>query len=158
VIQLRDARQNELPGLSELCLRSKAVWGYDDAFMIACRTELTLRPDELQSTHIQVAERDCTVVGLAQVKVAGTDADLLKLFVEPALLGSGVGRLLFEWATATARGLGAVRMIIEADPGAAPFYEHMGARHAGFAASQSIAGRMLPRMQMELEKGAELPR
>jgi GNAT superfamily N-acetyltransferase len=152
VIQLRDARQNELPILSELCLRSKAVWGYDDAFMTACRTELTLRPDELQSTHLQVAERDSTVVGLAQVKVAGTDADLLKLFVEPARLGSGVGRLLFEWATATARGLGAVRMMIEADPGAAAFYEHLGARHAGFAASQSIPGRMLPRMQMELEK------
>jgi GNAT superfamily N-acetyltransferase len=152
VIQLRDARQNELPGLSELCLRSKAVWGYDDAFMTACRTELTLRPDELQSTHLQVAERDCSVVGLAQVKVTGADADLLKLFVEPALLRSGVGRLLFAWAMARARGLGAVRMNIEADPDAALFYERMGARYAGFAPSQSIAGRTLPRMQMELEK------
>ena len=152
MIQLRDARQNELPALSELCLRSKAVWGYDDAFMIACRTELTLRPDELQSTCLQVAVRDSTVAGLAQVKVTGTDAELLKLFVEPALLGSGVGRLLFEWATATARGFGAVRIIIEADPGAAAFYERLGARHAGFAPSQSIPGRMLPRMQMELER------
>jgi GNAT superfamily N-acetyltransferase len=119
---------------------------------------LTLRPGELHSTHIQVAERDCSVVGLAQVKVTGTGADLLKLFVEPALLGSGVGRLLFEWATATARDLGAVRMTIEADPGAAAFYERMGARYVGLAPSQSIPGRMLPRMQMELEKAAELPR
>jgi GNAT superfamily N-acetyltransferase len=152
VIKLRDARPNELPSLSELCLRSKAVWGYDDAFMTACRTELTLRPGELQSTHLQVAERETAVAGLAQVKVTGVDADLLKLFVEPALLRSGVGRLLFEWAIATARALGAIRMIIEADPGATPFYERMGARHAGFARSQSIAGRMLPRMQMDLEK------
>jgi GNAT superfamily N-acetyltransferase len=150
VIQLRDAQKSELPSLSELCLRSKAIWGYDDAFMTACRTELTLRPDELQSTHLQVAERDATVVGLAQVKVTDTDADLLKLFVEPALLRSGVGRLLFEWATTRARGLGAVRIMIEADPGAAPFYERMGARHAGFAPSQSIPGRMLPCMQMDL--------
>jgi GNAT superfamily N-acetyltransferase len=120
--------------------------------MTACRTELTLRPDELQSTHLQVAERETAVVGLAQVKVAGADADLLKLFVEPALLKSGVGRLLFEWAIVTARALGANRMIIEADPGASPFYERMGARHAGFARSQSIAGRMLPRMQMDLGK------
>jgi len=102
--------------------------------MTACRTELTLRPDELLSTHLQVAERDTTVVGLVQVKVTGTDADLLKLFVEPAQIRSGVGRLLFGWAAARARGLGAVRMIIEADPGAAPF-ERMGARYAGFAAS-----------------------
>jgi GNAT superfamily N-acetyltransferase len=157
MIQLRDIRQDELPNLVGLCLRSKAVWGYDDAFMTACRTELTLRPHELLSTHLQVAERDTTVVGLAQIKVTGTDADLLKLFVEPAQLRSGVGRLLFEWAAARARGLGAVRMIIEADPGAAPFYERMGARYAGFAPSKSIPGRMLPRMQMELEKQAGLP-
>jgi GNAT superfamily N-acetyltransferase len=118
--------------------------------MTACRTELTLRPDELRSTSLQLAVRDSTVVGLTQVKVTDTDADLLKLFVEPALLRSGVGRLLFDWATTRARGLGAVRMMIEADPGAAPFYERMGARHAGFAPSQSILGRMLPCMQMDL--------
>ena len=150
MIQLRDARQSELLTLSELCLRSKAVWGYDDAFMTACRAELTLHPEELRSTSLQLAVRDSTVIGLTQVKVTDTDADLLKLFVEPALLRSGVGRLLFEWATARARGLGAVRMMIEADPGAVPFYERMGARHAGFAPSQSILGRMLPCMQMDL--------
>jgi hypothetical protein len=49
------------------------------------------------------------------------------------------------------KSLRAVRMIIEADPGAAPFYERMGAHYAGFAPSKSIPGRMLPRMQMELE-------
>ena len=154
MIQLRDARQDELPSLTALCLRSKAVWGYDDAFMMACRTELTLLPDELKCTHVQVAERGTIVVGLAQVKVANTDADLLKLFVEPALLRSGVGCLLFEWATAKAQSVGAVRMVIEADPGAAPFYERMGARHAGFAPSQSIQARILPRMLMELDKPA----
>jgi GNAT superfamily N-acetyltransferase len=158
VIQLRDARKSELPSLGELCLRSKAIWGYDDAFMAACRTELTLRPDELQSTYLRVAVRDSTVVGLAQVKIADSDADLLKLFVEPALLRSGVGRLLFEWATARARGLGAVRMIIEADPCAALFYERMGAHYAGLAPSQSTPGRMLPRMQMDLAKKPGRPR
>jgi len=154
MIQLRDIRPDELPGLSALCLRSKAVWGYDDAFMAACRPELTLGPDELTSTHIQVAERDAMVMGLAQVKVTGIDADLLKLFVEPALLRSGAGALLFEWSVAKARSLGAVRMVIEADPRAASFYERMGARHAGVAASQSIPGRVLPRLLMELNKPA----
>ena len=150
MIQLREACKSELPSVSELCFRSKSVWGYDDAFMTACRAELTLHPEELRSTSLQLAVRDSTVIGLTQVKVTDTDADLLKLFVEPALLRSGVGRLLFEWATARARGLGAVRMMIEADPGAVPFYERMGARHAGFAPSQSILGRMLPCMQMDL--------
>jgi GNAT superfamily N-acetyltransferase len=158
LIQLRDALLTELSSVSELCLRSKAVWGYDDAFMAACRGELTLHPDELRTTHLQVAERDAIVIGLVQLKVIDANADLMKLFVEPARLGSGVGRRLFEWATARARDLGAVRMMIAADPGAAPFYERMGARHAGIAPSQSIPGRMLPRLQMELEKETDLSR
>lgn len=158
MIQLRDALQNEFSYLDELCLRSKAVWGYDDAFMTACRNELTLHSDELRTTHLQVAVRDAVVVGLAHLKVTDGDAELMKLFVEPALLGSGIGRLLFEWAKAKAQALGAFRMTIEADPGAAPFYEHMGARHAGLAPSQSIPGRMLPRLQIELERKTGLPR
>jgi GNAT superfamily N-acetyltransferase len=154
MIQLRDALPNELSGLNELCLRSKAVWGYDDAFMAACRDELTLHPDELRNSHLQVAERDGAIVGVAQVKIADDrNADLMKLFVEPGSLGTGVGRLLFEWATAKARGLGAVRMIIEADPGATPFYERMGAHRAGFAPSQSIARRVLPRLLVEFSTG-----
>ena len=152
MIRLRNARQDELSGLSGLCLRSKAHWGYDEAFLAACRAELTIHPGELQTTSLQIAERDAAVVGLAQVKVTGADADLLKLFIEPGLIGTGVGRLLFEWATAKARQLGAIRMMIEADPGAAPFYERMGAYHAGFTPSQSIPGRLLPRMLMELDR------
>jgi GNAT superfamily N-acetyltransferase len=158
VILLRDIKPDELSDLSGLCLRSKAVWGYDDAFMRACRHELTLRPDELHISYLRVAERDAVAVGLAQIKVVGRDADLMKLFVEPNLLGAGIGRLLFEWATARARGLGAVRMTIEADPGAVPFYERMGARQAGFVPSQSIAGRMLPYLQLELENETGLSR
>jgi GNAT superfamily N-acetyltransferase len=158
VIRLRDIRPDELSSLSELCLRSKAVWGYDDAFMRACRNELTLRPDELHTSYFQVAERDAVAAGLAQIKVTGRDADLMKLFVEPDLLGAGIGRLLFEWATARARHLNAVAMTIEADPGAVPFYERMGARQTGFVPSQSIAGRMLPCLRLELENETGLPR
>jgi hypothetical protein len=54
---VRQARLEELPGLSELCLRSKAVWGYDQAFLEACRSELTLLPEELRTTLVAVAEK-----------------------------------------------------------------------------------------------------
>jgi GNAT superfamily N-acetyltransferase len=153
MIRLRAARLDELSNLSCLCLRSKAHWGYDASFLAACRDELTVHPDDLQTTSLQVAERDVAAVGLAQIKVTDAEADLLKLFVEPASIGTGTGRLLFEWATAQARELGAVRMVIDADPGAVPFYQRMGAHHVGLVPSQSIPGRMLPRMLMELDRG-----
>jgi GNAT superfamily N-acetyltransferase len=150
MIRLRDARQDELQSLTELCLRSKAVWGYDAAFMAACRLELTLRLDDLRSTQLQVAESDTATVGVAQVKVVGADADLLKLFVQPDQIKSGIGRVLFGWAVDQARSAGALRIIIEADPGAVLFYQRMGAHRAGSSPSGSIAGRMLPRLILDL--------
>ena len=140
----------ELPALSELCMRSKAVWGYDADFMAACLKELTFVPGDLVSSRIAVAARGESVLGVAQVRMVGRDADLQKLFVEPSALRGGVGKALFDWAIDAAREMGASRMIIEADPGAAPFYRSLGARDVGFAPSGSIAGRMLPKLTLDL--------
>jgi GNAT superfamily N-acetyltransferase len=140
----------ELPALSELCMRSKAVWGYDADFMAACLKELTFVPGDLVSSRIAVAARGESVLGVAQVRMVGRDADLQKLFVEPSALRGGVGKALFDWAIDTAREMGASRMIIEADPDAAPFYRRLGARDIGHALSGSIAGRMLPKLVLDL--------
>ena len=90
------------------------------------------------------------IVGVAQIKVVGSEADLLKLFVEPTTLRGGIGRTLFAWATDQATSSGASRLVIEADPGAVPFYRRMGAEDCGLAPSGSIAGRMLPKLVKEL--------
>lgn len=148
MINLRAARVDELASLSELCLRSKAVWGYDRAFMEACRAELTLSADNLAG--LTVAERDGKIVGVAEISLGGATAHLEKLFVEPTLLRGGVGRVLFEWAKTTAAASGAARMVIEADPDAVPFYRRLGARDDGFAPSGSVPGRLLPRLVLDL--------
>ena len=147
---LRPPLVEELPTLSALCLRSKAVWGYDKDFIEACRRELTIEPSEMLSSTIAVAEEDGRIVGVAQMKVAGDEADLLKLFVEPAMLRAGVGTKLFHWAISEAARMGAARMLIEADPDAAPFYRRMGAKDCGLAPSGSMPGRMLPRLVIEV--------
>src|SRR3546814_11592237 len=41
---LRLAKSSECGSLSALALRSKAYWGYDSAFLQACRDELTVSP------------------------------------------------------------------------------------------------------------------
>ncbi|MEE8490728.1 MAG: hypothetical protein V3S60_03740 [Acidimicrobiia bacterium] len=37
MISIRPARRDELDLLSDLALRSKGFWGYDDDFLEACR-------------------------------------------------------------------------------------------------------------------------
>lgn len=147
---IRSPSVDELPRLSDLCLRSKAVWGYDGAFIEACRSELSFAPSDLESTHVAVAEEDGKILGVAQVRVSVANADLLKLFVEPEILRRGTGRALFAWATDISRRMGAHQLTIEADPGAVPFYRRMGARDAGTAPSGSIPGRLLPRLTFDI--------
>ena len=149
-MHLRPARADEAALLTELCLHSKAVWGYDAAFMRACRAELTLTAADFATSSLQVAVEGCEVIGVAQVTVDGENADLAKLFIAPSGLRTGVGRKLFDWAAAEARARGAGWMWIEADPDAAPFYRRMGAVDDGVVASGSIPGRVLPRLKLKL--------
>src|SRR6476660_3606242 len=83
-LTIRAPTIDELSDLSDLCFRSKAVWGYDEEFMDACRGELSFEPRDLELTPIAVAEHDGKPIGVAQVKVVDDEADLLKLFVEPS--------------------------------------------------------------------------
>ncbi len=148
--KIRTPEIHELPTLSALCLRSKAVWGYDDAFLSSCRDELSFNPQDLALTYIAVAQEPGALLGVVQVKVEQSQADLLKLFVEPDAMCRGIGKALFVWAIDTAKNAGAIRIAIEADPGAAAFYRHMGAHNDGTAPSGSIPGRMLPKLALDL--------
>lgn len=143
---LRPLRPEELPLAHTLCLRSKAHWGYDAAFMAACREELRLTPEDLATDAVIAAADASGLAGLAQVSAEGANSHLEKLFVAPERMGLGLGRILYDWALGAAGRLGASRLIIEADPDAAAFYQRMGAELAGTAPSGSIEGRMLPRL------------
>ena len=150
LLTIRAPTLNELSSLSDLCFRSKAVWGYDEKFMEACRGELSFEPRDLELTPIAVAEHNGKPIGVAQLKVVDDEADLLKLFVEPDALRNGTGKALLAWATDVATKLGATRLTIEADPEVAAFYRRMGASDVGQAPSGSVPGRMLPKLAMNL--------
>lgn len=143
---LRLARTDEADVLTALCLRSKAHWGYDAAFMRACAVELTVRP----GPWLRVAEVDGRAAGVVEISVAGDVAELEKLFVDPPWIGRGVGGALFGWAVTAAHDAGARMMRIEADPDAVPFYLSRGAEVVGDAPSGSIPGRRLPVLQLAL--------
>lgn len=147
-IRIRPGRPEEAEALTELALRSKAHWGYDAAFLDACRAELTLTPEDVVVDRVVVAEVDDVVVGL--VALAGTppQGDLSFLFVDPSSMGGGVGRALFAAAVRTARAEGFSGFTVEADPDAEAFYLQMGARRDGSVPSGSIPGRMLPRLRV----------
>ncbi|MFF7455032.1 GNAT family N-acetyltransferase [Kitasatospora sp. NPDC008115] len=152
---IRPARPSEAAALSALALRSKAHWGYDAAFIEACRAELTLDPGRIESDRTAVAEDDDgRVLGFITLTGAPPQGALGMLFVEPAAIGSGIGRRLVEHLRAEATALGFDRITVEADPNAEPFYRAMGAVRTGTAPSGSIPGRELPFLTMDLASPA----
>lgn len=150
-IMLRPATNGELDALHDLCMRSKAYWGYDDAFMKACAEELRITKSDLEDHHVMVAEKASTLLGVAQLEVAKENAELDKLFICPDAIGKGVGKQLSNWVKETSRTAGAKRITIHADPYAEDFYSYMGAKTTRTVPSGSIEGRVLPFMEYLIE-------
>ena len=117
--------------LSELCVRSKAAWGYDNALMALARVALEVSPEQIEVGDVWVAAAtDGEVAGMVALGPSEQPEtlDLDKLFVEPRWICSGVGRALMAHAIDEARRRGAKRLTILSDPYAAGFYERNGAR------------------------------
>lgn len=153
---VRPARAGEAASLTALCLRSKAHWGYDAEFMRLCVPSLTVTEQSIVEGRVLVAtDGSGQMVGTVSVGRDGDDAELALMFVDPAAIGGGMGRTLFEAAVALARKLGYRRMTILADVNAAPFYERMGARFLRNEPSDAIPGRVLPFYEYDLTAKVE---
>jgi N-acetylglutamate synthase-like GNAT family acetyltransferase len=152
-LRVRLARVEEAPALSELCVRSKAAWGYDEAFMVLARVALEVRPEQIAAGDVWVATAaDGGVAGIVALG-PGEEPDTLdldKLFVEPQRIRTGVGCVLLARAIIEARRRGADRLTILSDPYAAGFYERNGARWIDEAPSDAIPGRSLPLYEIRL--------
>ncbi|MFD5431459.1 GNAT family N-acetyltransferase [Kitasatospora sp. NPDC127067] len=149
-MEIRPARPDEAALLTGIALRSKAYWGYDEAFMAACRAELTVDAGVIERSATVVAEHGGQVLGFVSLSGGPPTGSLDQLFVEPESIGRGVGRALFEQARGLAVELGLRRLTIDSDPNAEPFYLAMGATRIGSVPSGSIPGRELPLLVLDL--------
>lgn len=147
---IRRARADEAGVLTELAMRAKASWGYSEAFMAACRAELTFTPQKMAAWDIWIGDAAGVAVGMVALHMAGGEAELEDFFVEPDMQRQGLGARLMNEALAHARSLGATRLGLDADPNAETIYERLGFRTVGRSPSGSILGRTLPRMELVL--------
>lgn len=147
---IRPARAEEAPALSALALRAKAHWGYDAAFLAACRDDLTVTPANIAAHTIRVATLAGQPCGFYGLRGTGETAELTDLWIEPGAIGQGHGRTLWAHAVATARARGCLELLVQSDPHAEGFYLAMGAARIGSRASTVIPGRELPLLRLAL--------
>ena len=114
---------------------------------------LVLDPVDIERDEVHILESGGRSIGWHRVRFDGARAELEDLWVEPAFIGHGHGRALFEHAVGIARDGGAERLEWDAEPFATGFYEAMGGREIGRTPSAVIPGRTLPRMSLELGIG-----
>jgi GNAT superfamily N-acetyltransferase len=147
---IRAPRAEEAQALTELAMRAKASWGYDAAFMEACRAELTITPQTLSDWRFWVAEADGRLAGMIALSDAADHAELEDFFIAPEAQGQGIGRALMNELQAECRARGHARIEVDADPNAEATYARLGFHLIGRSPSGSIPGRWLPRMARAL--------
>jgi GNAT superfamily N-acetyltransferase len=145
---VRPARPDEAPAINALALQSKGHWGYDPAFLRACRDDLTIDPAWCDGVRLVVAEAGDGLLGYARVAGRPPVGELAGLFVDPTAIGHGVGGLLLRHALGIAAGLGIRTLEIDSDPHAEPFYRHAGAVRVGESVSTVDPSRRLPRLEL----------
>ena len=148
---LRRALSREAGLLSEIALQAKRHWGYPENWIEHWKADLTITPEFITANEVYVAAEGDDILGFCALVLHDGKAELEHLWVKPEHMGTGVGRRLFVHARERATALNASAMGISADPNAAGFYEHLGARHVGRIESK-IEGqtRVLPRLSLDL--------
>lgn len=153
LVRIRAASAVDCEAVTELCMRSKRSWGYDEEFMNQSRAALTLTPERVEDWTVRLAESPGgELVGVAASSIgdAPGEAELELMFVEPAWMGMGVGCALVKDLADRLVKVGVETLWILSDPGAEPFYLRLGAVRVGLRPSDAIPGRRLPWLRLDL--------
>ena len=146
---IQKAGYEDCERLTFLAQRSKAHWGYSQAFMEACQQDLTVTPDDIDQAIVRIAWDNESCIGFYCLNLQGPLLEAL--FVDPFFIGKGVGKVLWKHLIGQAMAHNIAYFDIESDPEAEGFYQLMGAKRIGQVASSVFEDRQLPLLRMIVE-------
>jgi GNAT superfamily N-acetyltransferase len=146
-IAIRRATPADSHILTEIAHAAKRHWGYPERWIIQWKEVLSITPEFVSTNEVYVATQGDKEMGFYALLLSNRRAVLEHMWVDPASIGGGIGRALFDHAVRTAASLNACEIEIESDPNAEGFYLRMGARRVGEVVSV-LEGqtRVLPRL------------
>jgi ribosomal protein S18 acetylase RimI-like enzyme len=151
--RLRPAEAADAPALTAIAQAAKRHWGYPEPWLEAWIQALTITPEFIAAHTVIVAGQNGAPVGFAGLCDAGTHWELEHLWVLPACHGQGLGRRLLDAVLDQVRIRRPGVLRIEADPFAASFYEHCGARQVGTVSAPVLdTPRELPLLEIVAER------
>ena len=149
-MNIRKAAIHEADLVSDLCFRSKAYWGYSEEFMEACREDLTISANDIETSLVYVIEEDSGIKGFMGLERSEDRILLGYFFIDPDAIGKGYGKALWEHMIQVVKSLNERAVLIHSDPYAEEFYLARGAVRIGEIESTIIPGRKLPLLHFEI--------
>ena len=137
--------------LTEITLKSKAIWGYTDEQLKSWTEELTVSEKMIEKLIVYKFVSETKIVGfyiLNQPKEKIIELEFL--FVLPDYIGKGIGNQLIQHAFKKATSLNSLTIFLVADPNAVSFYQSKGFEIIDRKES-SVPNRILPVLHKTLE-------
>jgi GNAT superfamily N-acetyltransferase len=143
---IRPATDHERRALEALQRRASLHSGRWAEQLRAHPDAIELPPEQIERGLVRVAEQEGAIVGFATLlpPLDGV-CELDAIFVEPVLMGTGIGRSLIDDVMAIARRAGAIAVEVVANPDAWAFYERVGFSGDDEVATRFGAGRRMRR-------------
>jgi GNAT superfamily N-acetyltransferase len=145
-VSIRSAAAAERRALEELQFRASVHSTRYADVLRAHPDAIEIPPWQFEHGLVRVAGDGAGVVGFAVLLPPLEGAcELDAIFVEPDRMRTGIGRQLIDDAVARARGWGATRIEVVANPDAVDFYERV-----GFIGDEIVATRFGPGRRMRV--------
>ena len=151
MISIRRVDPQEADVLTQIAISAKRHWGYPERWLEIWTPQLTFTSEYFEEQESWVAVDGDQQIGFYTLQDKNENAWMENLWVLPAYIGKGIGKLLFTHALELARQRRYKTLQLEADPNAEGFYEKMGMHKIGEQQSE-VDGqpRILPIMEMTL--------
>ena len=148
--EIRRATPDQAEALTNLAHLAKRHWQYPAQWIEFWKTDLTLTPEFVRDHEVFIALRAGEIAGCCALVTSAGLAEIEHMWIDPAHMGCGIGRELFEHAQQRAKDLGFNELELSADPHAEGFYERMGATRIGEVQADMFGlPRVLPRMRIQ---------
>lgn len=153
-LHIRRARPDEAARLTETAFAAKRHWGYPEAWIEAWQGQLTFTPEFVTDHGVYAAaDAEGGIVACYALVQDERGLQLEHVWVSPAFIRRGIGRVLFAHAADRGRALGATALLIDSDPNAEAFYLRMGAERVGtIRADVCEKQRELPQLRYDLNR------
>jgi GNAT superfamily N-acetyltransferase len=150
-VTIRRAQPHEAGDLRQLVIRSMGHWEHSADYLAQAAELMDLSADELERDDAWVAEVDDAAIGFCRLSRSGDTAEIEELHLEPAWIGRGIGRTLFEHAARHAHRTGTRWLVWSTDRNALGFYLAMGGVVTGSTPSGVTGDAPLVTMRLDLD-------